>query len=87
MELSDNRVYHMNPTDGWHREMQKIFWTKQHREHRYPKGRKGYNGRVERSHRTDDEEFYVPLLGQITVSASWQMETGNELLAHNRNQQ
>ena len=26
----------------------------------YPKGRKGYNGRVERSHRTDDEEFYRP---------------------------
>ncbi|GBC95284.1 hypothetical protein HRbin16_01071 [bacterium HR16] len=106
---------------------------------RYPKGRKGYNGRVERSHRTDDEEFYVPLLGQIedvpsllaaasgwqayynlrrahsgkgmegktpyeklvelgydvpeefalfpvvlldTVSTSWQLETGNDLLAH-----
>jgi hypothetical protein len=31
---------------------------------RYPMGRKGYNGRVERSHRTDDEEFYRPgLLG------------------------
>ena len=29
---------------------------------RYPKGRKGYNGRVERSHRTDDEEFYRPYL-------------------------
>ena len=29
---------------------------------RYPKGRKGYNGRVERLHRTDDEEFYKPLL-------------------------
>ncbi len=27
---------------------------------RYPKGRKTYNGRVERSHRTDDEEFYRP---------------------------
>ena len=25
---------------------------------RAPKGRKGYQGRVERSHRTDDEEFY-----------------------------
>lgn len=106
---------------------------------RYPKGRKGYNGRVERSHRTDDEEFYVPLLGQMedvgsllrvacgwqayynlcrahggrgmegktpyeklrelgyavpeefalfpvvlldTVSASWQLESGNNLLAH-----
>ena len=29
---------------------------------RYPFGRKGYNGRVERSHRTDDEEFYRPCL-------------------------
>ena len=29
---------------------------------RYPLGRKGYNGRVERSHRTDDEEFYGPYL-------------------------
>lgn len=29
---------------------------------RYPLGRKGYNGRVERSHRTDDEEFYAPYL-------------------------
>ncbi|MBC7189968.1 hypothetical protein H5U35_07170, partial [Candidatus Aerophobetes bacterium] len=28
---------------------------------RAPKGRKGYQGRVERSHRTDDEEFYIPL--------------------------
>lgn len=27
---------------------------------RYPMGRKQYNGRVERSHRMDDEEFYVP---------------------------
>jgi len=30
---------------------------------RTPKGRKGYQGRVERSHRTDDEEFYIPCLG------------------------
>jgi len=29
---------------------------------RYPLGRKQYNGRVERSHRTDDEEFYRPYL-------------------------
>lgn len=29
---------------------------------RYPMGRKGYNGRVERSHRTDDEELYRPIL-------------------------
>ena len=32
---------------------------------RIPVGRKEYNGRVERSHRTDDEEFYLPLLGKI----------------------
>jgi len=32
---------------------------------RAPKGRKGYQGRVERSHRTDDEEFYIPLLLKI----------------------
>jgi transposase len=32
---------------------------------RYPMGRKGYNGRVERSHRTDDEEFYRPYLLHI----------------------
>jgi len=33
---------------------------------RIPKGRKTYNGRVERSHRTDDEEFYVPCILEIT---------------------
>ena len=27
---------------------------------RHPLGPKGYNGRVERSHRSDDEEFYRP---------------------------
>ena len=32
---------------------------------RYPKGRKQYNGRVERSQRTDDEEFYRPYLLNI----------------------
>jgi len=32
---------------------------------RAPKGRKGYQGRVERSHKTDDEEFYIPLLSSI----------------------
>jgi len=29
---------------------------------RFPMGRKGYNGRVERSHRSDDEELYRPYL-------------------------
>jgi len=33
---------------------------------RAPKGRKGYQGRVERSHKTDDEEFYLPYL--LTVN-------------------
>lgn len=32
---------------------------------RIPLGRKGYNGRVERSHRSDDEEFYLPFLSTI----------------------
>jgi transposase len=36
---------------------------------RYPKGRKGYNGRVERSHRTDDEELYIPCLLGINDEA------------------
>lgn len=38
---------------------------------RYPLGRKGYNGRVERSHRTDDEEFYLPLL--LTIRTERQL--------------
>jgi hypothetical protein len=32
---------------------------------RYPPGRKGYNGRVERSLRAFDEEFYRPYLLQV----------------------
>jgi transposase len=32
---------------------------------RAPKGRKGYQGRVERSHRTDDEEFYLPVIPKL----------------------
>ncbi|MGY4706614.1 helix-turn-helix domain-containing protein [Candidatus Bipolaricaulota sp. J31] len=32
---------------------------------RAPKGRKGYQGRVERSHRTDDEEFLIPYVGKV----------------------
>ena len=35
---------------------------------RYPKGRKEYNCRVERSHRADDEEFYRPYLGHIQTT-------------------
>ena len=36
---------------------------------RIPKGRKEYNGRVERSHRTDDEEFYIPFVGKVWTKA------------------
>jgi hypothetical protein len=32
---------------------------------RCPLGRKEYNGRVERSHRTDDEEFYLPCVLEL----------------------
>ena len=46
--FSQSDVYDLHPLDGDLR--------------RYPLGRKGYNGRVERSHRTDDEEFYRPYL-------------------------
>jgi transposase len=36
-----------------------------------PKGRKGYNGRVERSHLTDDYEFYIPFVLDIVGKRSW----------------
>ncbi len=36
---------------------------------RYPKGRKEYHGRVERSHRTDYEKFYGPYLGRVRTVA------------------
>jgi transposase len=36
-----------------------------------PKGRKGYNGRVERSHLTDDYEFYIPYVLRIAGKRSW----------------
>lgn len=55
---------------------------------RYPLGRKGYNGRVERSHRTDDEEFYRPYLLQaqdteqfLRLGACW-MYVYNVLRPH-----
>ena len=38
---------------------------------RYPLGRKGYNGRIERLHRSDDEEFYKPLLLQLKNTAQY----------------
>lgn len=42
---------------------------------RFPLGRKGYNGRVERSHRTDDEEFYLPLLLGMRATGCWALVT------------
>ncbi len=36
-----------------------------------PLGRKEHNGRVDRSHRTDDEEFYLPFLGQAQTEEGW----------------
>lgn len=49
------------------------------RVHLDTKGRKGYNGQVERSHRSDDEEFYIPFLAGIQneqqlleKAASWE---------------
>jgi len=36
-----------------------------------PPGKKGYNGRVERSHRIDDEEFYIPQPAGIHNRAGW----------------
>ena len=38
---------------------------------RYPLGRKGYNGRIERLHRTDDEEFYIPTLLDIRTERDY----------------
>ena len=38
---------------------------------RYPLGRKGYNGRVERLHRSDDEEFYMPMLLDMRSQAEY----------------
>jgi len=45
---------------------------------RFPMGRKGYNGRVERSHRADDEELYRPYLlamdnnqDNLALAARW----------------
>ncbi len=51
---------------------------------RFPPGRKGYNVRVERSHRTDDEEFYLPLLlgikNERELVAFWGSRMGVSLL-------
>ena len=39
-------------------------------------GRKEHNGRVERSHRTDDEEFYYPVPGQGTERGGFAPKRG-----------
>ena len=53
---------------------------------RIPLGRKGYNCRVERSHRTDDEEFYLPcvlLLDNIVLEWSRHgVPAVNDVLTH-----
>ena len=38
---------------------------------RYPLGRKRYNGRIERLHRTDDEEFYIPTLLELNSPSQY----------------
>jgi len=38
---------------------------------RASKGRKGYQGRAERSHRTNDEEFYISCLRQMKTVAGF----------------
>ena len=50
---------------------------------RYPKGRKGYNGRVERSHRTDDEEFYRPYALRIQTPEDLLRYAGRWLVFYN----
>jgi len=46
---------------------------------RAPKGREGYQGRAERSHRTDDEEFFIPCVARaksteqfLNMAQRWQ---------------
>lgn len=50
---------------------------------RFPLGRKGYNGRVERSHRTDDEEFYLPLLLRIRSEREFQVRAAQWIYHYN----
>lgn len=50
---------------------------------RYPMGRKGYNGRVERSHRTDDEELYRPILLTLEDSEQYLKMATRWLLFYN----
>ncbi|MGC8817544.1 MAG: helix-turn-helix domain-containing protein, partial [Candidatus Hadarchaeum sp.] len=53
-----------NP-DKLHRLQKKHYEPVGARLARIPLGRKEHNGRVERSHRTDDEEFYIPFLDKV----------------------
>ena len=50
---------------------------------RAPKGRKGYQGRVERSHRTDDEEFYLPYLLEIKDEREFLKRAGQWIFWYN----
>jgi len=49
---------------------------------RAPK-KKGYQGRVERSHRTDDEEFYIPLLSFINSERQLLQYAANRIIWYN----
>lgn len=51
--------------------------------HQNHKGRSEENGFVERSHRTDDEEFYVPRLGRIKNNKQFFLEALNWVWYYN----
>ena len=48
-----------------------------------PLGRKEHNGRVERSHRTDDEEFYIPFLAKVQNEESFLRKGAGWTYHHN----
>jgi len=50
---------------------------------RIPLGKKGYNGRVERSHRTDDEELYIPYILEINDVAELLMKAASWVYYYN----
>ena len=48
-----------------------------------PKGQKEAQGFVERSHRTDDEEFYIPTLPYITYRKIFMISATNWVIYYN----
>ena len=48
-----------------------------------PLGRKEHNGRVERSHRTNDEEFYIPFLAKVQNEESFLWKGAGWTYHHN----